>query len=160
MTAARVVVIDDTQANLILLANLLQEAGYEVRVANSALRGLTMIEKQPPDLVLLDITLPDKDGYWVCGELKQREALKNVPVIFLSAHDDEVSRARAFAAGGVEYLVKPFEASEILARVSQHVAIVTLRRENGTLRELVARAADPDPSKRPTTEELANALQS
>jgi len=159
MTAARVVVIDDTQANLILLANLLQEAGHEVRVANSAQRGLTLIEKQPPDLVLLDVNLPDRDGFDVCEDLKRNPALRHVPVLFLSAHDDAISRNRGFAAGGSEYLVKPFEAAEILARVDHYLALARLQRENARLRDLVARCADLDVSKRPTQDELDAALR-
>jgi DNA-binding response OmpR family regulator len=157
-TGARIVVIDDTQANLILLANLLQDAGHEVRVANSGGRGLAMIEKQPPDLVLLDVNLPDRDGFEVCADIKANQALRHVPVLFLSAHDDAASRNRGFAAGAAEYLVKPFEAAEILARVEHFLTFSRMQRENVTLRALLRRVADPDPSGRPTSDELSAAL--
>lgn len=135
---ASIVVVDDAPANLILLANILEEAGYEVRVANSGQRALTLIERQPPDLVLLDVNLPDQDGYEVCRELKTKEALRKIPVIFLSADDDPAAKARALAAGGDEYLVKPFDATEVLARIAIQLRLARALADNDRLRAEVA----------------------
>jgi DNA-binding response OmpR family regulator len=118
LDARGIVVVDDAPANLILLANILEEAGYEVRVANSALRALTLIFRQPPDLVILDVNLPDKSGYEVCAELKAKPELKNIPVLFLSADDSPAAEARALEAGGAQYLLKPFEAKDVLKAIA------------------------------------------
>ena len=125
----RIVVVDDAQANLMLLANLLHEAGHEVRISNSAERALTLMRRQTPDLVLLDINLPDRDGFYVCREMKGDETLSTIPVIFLSAHDDSASRAQAFKAGGAEYLTKPFDSAEVLSRVAHHLQLQMALRE-------------------------------
>ena len=164
--SATIVIIDDTQTNLVLLANLLQEAGYDVRVANSGLRGQSLIERQPPDIVFLDINLPDKDGYAICADLRKNEATRTLPIFFLSAHDNDEARAKAKQAGGDEYLLKPFEAGEILSRVALHLrvgaaekAAAATRAELAQLKErvqdLAARSGDPDPSRRPTTDDWA-----
>lgn len=134
-----IVVVDDAPANLILLANILEEAGHEVRVANSGQRALTLIERQPPDLVLLDVNLPDQDGYQVCRELKSKDALRSIPVIFLSADDNPEAKSRALEAGGAEYLVKPFEAGEVLARIALHLQLARALSVTEMLRAEAAR---------------------
>ena len=118
MSGARVLVVDDTQVNLVLLSGILQAAGYDVRIANSAARAMKALERQVADAVLLDVEMPETDGFELCRMMRQSPALAEVPVLFLSGHDDPAVRARAFAAGGVDYVVKPFEAEEVLARVS------------------------------------------
>jgi CheY-like chemotaxis protein len=123
MTGARILVVDDTQLNLVLLNGILQEAGYEVRVANNAARALKALERQPADVVLLDVEMPDTDGVALCRTLKAQPALADVPVVFLSGHDDATVRARAFAAGGADYIVKPFEAAEVLARIGTQLEL-------------------------------------
>lgn len=131
---ASIVVVDDAPANLILLANILEEAGYEVRVANCGQRALALVMRQPPDLVLLDVNLPDQDGYEVCREMKLNAALRSVPVIFLSADDHPAAKARAFDAGGVEYLLKPFDAFEVLARIAFQLRLARALADNEKLR--------------------------
>jgi CheY-like chemotaxis protein len=121
--ARGIVVVDDAPANLILLANILEGAGYEVRVANSAQRALTLIERQPPDLVILDVNLPDKSGYQVCAELKEKPELQDIPVVFLSADDSDAAEARALEAGGVRYLLKPFEAKDVLKAIAMELRL-------------------------------------
>ncbi len=124
-----IVVVDDAPANLMLLANILEEAGYQVRVASSALRALALVRRQPPDLILLDVNLPDRNGYDVCLELKGDSVLKEVPVIFLSADDSPAAREKALEAGGAEYLVKPFEAADVLTRITSQLLQASSRRE-------------------------------
>jgi CheY-like chemotaxis protein len=121
--ARGIVVVDDAPANLILLANILEGAGYEVRVANSAQRALTLIEREPPDLVILDVNLPDKSGYQVCVELKSKPDLKDIPVLFLSADDSDAAEAQALEAGGARYLLKPFEAKDVLKAIAMELRL-------------------------------------
>ena len=121
--------VDDNPHNLQLLSGILQGAGYTVRAANSGARALRILERDAPDLVLLDVEMPELDGYAVCREIRSRPALDGVPVIFVSALDDVAAKVRGFAAGGVDYVSKPFEAAEVLARVETHLAILRLRRE-------------------------------
>lgn len=136
--AFSVVVVDDAPANLMLLAGLLEDAGYDVRVANSGQRGLALIEREAPDVVLLDVNLPDRDGFAICRELRANPALEAMAVVFLSAADDPESRAKAREAGGAEYLVKPFEASEVLDRVRLHARLSRALKENARLRAELA----------------------
>src|SRR5688572_30040287 len=123
MSAGQIFIVDDNANNLALLSGILQDAGYEVRAANSGRRALQMAERQPPELILLDISMPEIDGYEVCRRLKQDPALAPVPVIFVSALDDVFDKVKAFEAGGVDYVPKPFQAAEVLARVSAQLRL-------------------------------------
>ena len=129
MSAGVILVVDDNAANLSLLTSLLNEAGYETRAANSGRRALQLVERSLPDLVLLDVTMPEIDGYQVCLRLKANAATSGVPVIFVSALDDVFDKVRAFETGGVDYVTKPFQAAEVLARVGTQLRISRLQRE-------------------------------
>jgi two-component system sensor histidine kinase/response regulator len=120
---ACVLVVDDTIANLRLLSNMLSEEGYEVRAVTNGPQALQAVERDPPDVILLDITMPEMDGYEVCRRLKARDRSKDVPVIFLTALTDTADKVRAFDAGGVDYVTKPFQLEEVLARVKTQVAL-------------------------------------
>jgi DNA-binding NtrC family response regulator len=139
VTAARILVVDDTPANVKLLADLLSVNGFDVVTAGSGREGLERAGAAPPDLVLLDVMMPDLDGFTVCERLKASEATRDVPVIFLTALQETLDKVRAFSAGGVDYLSKPFEPRELLARVGTHLALRRARREleeqNAKLRE-------------------------
>lgn len=117
-----IVVIDDTPDNLRLLFRILSKDGYRVRPLPSGAMGLTAIQKEPPNLILLDIMMPEMDGYSVCEALKANEQTRDIPVIFLSASNETNHKVKAFALGGVDYITKPFESEEILARVRNHIA--------------------------------------
>ena len=121
--AASVLVVDDTIENLRLLSNLLGEQGYEVRAVTNGRHALQAAEHDPPDLVLLDITMPDMDGYEVCRRLKATDRCKDVPVIFITALTDTADKVLAFDAGGVDCVTKPFQFAEVLARVKTHLAL-------------------------------------
>jgi len=136
VTAARVLVVDDTPANVKLLADLLSVNGFDVVTAGSGGEGLERAGTDPPDLVLLDVMMPDLDGFTVCERLKANAATRDVPVIFLTALHETLDKVRAFSAGGVDYLSKPFEPRELLARVGTHL---TLRRAHRELEEQNAR---------------------
>lgn len=129
MSQGDVFLLDDNAENLELLSRILAERGIAVRIANSARRGLSILRAHPPDLVLLDIVMPDMDGYEVCERLKSDEATHEIPVIFVSALFETLDKVRAFGAGGVDYVTKPFQPDEVVARVESQLRISRLRKE-------------------------------
>lgn len=134
-----VLLVDDNPVNLRLLSEILKPAGLTVRAATSGGRALEAARAQVPDLVLLDIELPDLSGFEVCEALCADPKTRGLRVIFVSAHDSLLGRSRGFRAGGVDYLTKPYEAAEVLARVATQLDIALLTRENEALRAEIAR---------------------
>lgn len=124
-----ILVVDDNPNNLRLLINMLTQQGYKVRPASSGSHALVTIEKDAPDLILLDIQMPEIDGYEVCRRLKANEQTEHIPVIFLSALNELFDKMTAFDVGGVDYITKPFQVEEVLARIQTHLALQTARRE-------------------------------
>jgi diguanylate cyclase (GGDEF)-like protein len=122
-TGNTIMVVDDTPANLRLLIGILAARGYQVRPATSGSHALAAAQANPPDLILLDITMPEMDGYTVCTALKADARTRQIPVIFISALDDVFDKVKAFAVGGVDYITKPFQAEEVHARVQTHLTI-------------------------------------
>lgn len=118
-----ILVVDDTPDNLRLLFHALSGEGYMVRCAKNGPMALTGAQAMPPDLVLLDVRMPQMDGYEVCRCLKQDPRMRDIPVIFLSAIDDGEHKARAFAVGGVDYIAKPFNITEVLARIRHQLMV-------------------------------------
>ena len=118
-----IVIVDDSPDNLRLLVEILHEQDYKVRPAPNGERALATIRKTPPDLILLDIMMPGKNGYEVCQELKDDPQTADIPVIFLSALNDVSDKVKAFRAGGVDYITKPFQSEEVLARVRTHLKL-------------------------------------
>ncbi|MDX1952854.1 MAG: hybrid sensor histidine kinase/response regulator [Verrucomicrobiota bacterium] len=116
-----ILAVDDTAVNLRLLTNMLGERGYQVRPVTSGRQALQAAERLVPDLILLDIYMPEIDGYEVCRQLKASETLRDVPVIFLTALTDTADKLKAFSVGGVDYISKPFQIDEVLARVKVHI---------------------------------------
>jgi signal transduction histidine kinase len=141
MSAGAILIVDDTPGNLDLLVDILEKHDYEVRVARSGRRALTAVAAAPPELVMLDINMPDMDGYEVCRRLKAAEATREIPVIFLSVNDDADDKVRAFHAGGADYVIKPFQAEEVLARVENQFKIWRLQRDLVTQREAAYEAS-------------------
>jgi PAS domain S-box-containing protein len=129
-----ILVVDDEPESLRVLAGILQQEGYTVRPANSGELALASIAAQPPDLILLDIRMPGLDGFEVCRRLKAEEAARNIPVIFQSAATDLADRLEGLRLGAVDYISKPFQREELLARVRTHLELALLR---GDLEELV-----------------------
>jgi len=140
-TKGTVLVVDDTPANLQLLESILQDKGYLVRAAISGQMALKAARHQPPDIILLDINMPEMNGYEVCRALKSDPCLALIPVIFVSAAVDTADKLRAFEEGGVDYVTKPFQPMEVLARVETHLALARTRaeleRKNETLKQLL-----------------------
>ncbi len=124
----RVLVLDDNPLNLMLLEEILSKAGYEVRSFTSGMEAIPAAIEWKPDLILLDVIMPEMNGYEVCQNLKADEKLKEIPVIFCSALVDAVEKVSAFSEGGVDYVTKPFDADEVLARVGTHLKIAFLQR--------------------------------
>lgn len=121
-----ILIIDDLQENLRLLVTLLQKEGYRVRPTRDGLRGLATAQAELPDLILLDIKMPGLNGIEVCQQLKADERTRHIPVIFLSALADTKDKIRGFQAGAVDYVTKPIEEDELLARVNTHLALRSL----------------------------------
>ncbi|HEY9904723.1 MAG TPA: response regulator [Candidatus Sericytochromatia bacterium] len=135
-TKGNILVVDDVPVNWQLLSSVLTEQGYEVRrVINGAL-ALSAAHSDPPDLILLDITMPDLDGYEVCQQLKASVATCDIPVIFLSALDQGLDKVKAFRVGGADYITKPFQTQEVIARVENQLTIV---RQRSSLQKQAAR---------------------
>lgn len=124
---ADILIVDDTAANLRLLSQTLTEAGYQVRAATSGARGLESALAVPPNLVMLDIRMPGMDGFEVCRKLKESDVTRDVPVIFISAVNELEEKVQALRAGGVDYITKPFQSEEVLARVETHLSLRRLQ---------------------------------
>jgi PAS domain S-box-containing protein len=123
-----ILVVDDTPDNLRLLASMLTEQGYKVRKAINGQLALMAAQSAPPDLILLDINMPDMDGYEVCERLKRDILTLDIPVIFISALDDVLDKVKAFNVGGVDYVTKPFQLQEVLARMDNQLTVRRLQR--------------------------------
>ena len=126
---ANILLVDDTQPTLRLLTDMLTKQGYKVRGVLNGPTALKAARLSPPDLILLDIMMPEMDGYEVCAQLKTDERTQNIPVIFLSALDETLDKVKAFSIGGVDYVTKPFEAGEVLARIETHLALRNMQKQ-------------------------------
>lgn len=124
---ADILIVDDTPANLQLLTKMLSEHGYRVRPVPNGTLALSTALIEPPDLVLLDIRMPEMDGYTVCEHLKMQEETREIPIIFISALDATQDKIKAFRVGGLDYITKPFQVEEVLARVETHLALRNLQ---------------------------------
>ena len=124
-----ILLVDDTPDNLRVLSAMLTNQGFEVRKALSGQRAIASVRADPPDLILLDIKMPEMDGYTVCQYLKDDPQTREVPIIFISALDDVLDKVRAFAVGGVDYVTKPFQEMEVLARIEHQLRIQRLQRQ-------------------------------
>ncbi len=164
--AGDILIVDDTPANLRLLAGMLGEQGYKVRPAPNGKLALMAARAAPPDLILLDINMPGMNGYEVCAALKDDPLTRDIPVIFISALDQTEDKVKAFTLGGVDYVAKPFQVEEVLARVRTHLALYVLQRQlaaaNQELRaanaELEASNADLNAFARTVAHDLKNPL--
>lgn len=134
-----ILVVDDTADNVRLLSRMLAGKGYKVFKALSGKMALTACFTSPPDLILLDVMMPEMDGYEVCRRLKTDEGTRKIPVIFLSALSDVGDKMKAFEVGGVDYVTKPFERAEVLSRVEIHLQLcrlqIDLEEKNSSLEE-------------------------
>jgi two-component system sensor histidine kinase/response regulator len=136
-----IMAVDDNPANLRLLEGMLRQQGYQVRSFPRGRLALAAAAENPPELILLDINMPEMTGYEVCQRLKSDEKLAQIPVVFLSALDETGDKVKAFRSGGVDYITKPFQLEEVQARVETHIELQRLQRtlqlQNDNLGELV-----------------------
>jgi two-component system sensor histidine kinase/response regulator len=126
---ASILVVDDTPANLQILFQMLKRKGYRARPVPSGTLALRAVEYEPPDLILMDINMPVLDGISTCIQLKENELYRDIPVIFVSARNDTFDKIKAFKAGGVDYVTKPFDTEEVLSRVETHLKIRSLQQQ-------------------------------
>lgn len=126
---ADILIVDDTLDNIRFLSTLLVEQGYSVRKALNGQMALTAVKTLLPDLILLDINMPEMNGYDVCKQLKENQETARVPVIFLSALDDVLDKVKAFQIGGVDYITKPFQFEEVLVRIQTQLTIRRLQNQ-------------------------------
>ncbi len=130
-----ILLVDDNPNNLKLLTKILQDSGYVIRASTSGKFALQAVGATPPDLILLDIMMPEMDGYEVCRQLKSNPDTADIPVIFISALSDTKDKLKAFDAGGVDFVSKPFQEAEVLARVNTHLTMRKISQELETLVE-------------------------
>ncbi len=139
---ADILAIDDTPENLALLSQMLTEKGYKVRSVTKGSTAIRGAKAAPPDLILLDVKMPEMNGYEVCRQLKADPGTANIPVIFISALGDVFDKVKAFKAGGVDYITKPFQVEEVLARLDTHLTIrnlqIQLQAQNAQLQQEIA----------------------
>ncbi|MCU0610067.1 MAG: response regulator [Chitinispirillaceae bacterium] len=128
-SAGSILIVDDNPTNIQMLGAVLKTGNYTVSVAMSGAEALQFLEKILFDVILLDVMMPEMDGYEVCRTLKRDDRLKAIPVIFLTAKTDTDDIVNGFKAGAIDYVTKPFQAEELLARVAAHVEIVRSRTE-------------------------------
>jgi signal transduction histidine kinase len=124
-----ILVVDDNRENLRLLTSVLTKQGYVVRAAPDGRLALASAQAKLPDLILLDVMMPEMDGYQICAQLKADERTRNIPVIFVSAADQVLDKVKAFSVGGVDYITKPFQMAEMLARVQTHLALRAMQKQ-------------------------------
>lgn len=126
--SSNILIVDDNPNNLQVLASILTADGFKVRPALSGEVALRAMEAQTPDLILLDIRMPGMDGYETCRQLKAQEVTRNIPVLFISALHEVEDKLQAFRVGAVDYITKPFQAEEVLARVHTHMELANTRK--------------------------------
>jgi diguanylate cyclase (GGDEF)-like protein len=124
----RILIVDDTPANLRMLKRILGGQGYTVHLAPNGESALRFLESMLPSIILLDIVMPGMNGYQLCERLKASARTREIPVIFVSAADNEVDKVRAFAAGGIDYIVRPLQPEELLARIKTHLSLRSLQK--------------------------------
>ena len=147
-TVPNIMIVDDMRFNLHLLLHVLESHGYEVRPALNGEQALLAAQSQRPDLILLDIIMPEMDGYEVCRQLKADERTHDIPVIFMSSLDEVLNKVKAFSAGGVDYITKPFEIEEVLARVETHLTLrylqQSLQKKNAVLKQEITKRKEAE----------------
>ena len=158
-----ILIVDDTLENLQFLSDMLCQNGYSVTAAPDGPTALMIAGNAPPDLVLLDIRMPEMDGYEVCARLKSDAKTKNIPVIFLSALDELQDKIRGFSLGGADYIAKPFQDEEVLARVKTHISLKrmqqSLEEQNIVLRGEITERKKAEDALKKINEELESRVQ-
>lgn len=138
-----ILLVDDTPANLGMLFEYLEQAGYKVLVATSGKAAITSVKYRMPDIILLDVMMPDIDGFETCRQLKANPLAKNIPVIFMTALDGTTDEVKGFELGAVDYITKPIQMIRVLARIKTHLTLHRLQKDlekkNAQLEEALAK---------------------
>lgn len=124
-----VLIVDDVTANLVILTDIIKKAGYVARPVTSVKQAMEAVDALLPDLILLDVTMPEIDGFEYCGMLKKNVKTRDIPVIFISAIATQESKEKGFNMGAVDFILKPFEAQEVYLRVNTHLKLYRMQRE-------------------------------
>lgn len=155
----RILVVDDTPGNVALLAETLEPHGYEILVASRGEVALKIVQRTLPDLILLDIVMPGRDGFEICRELKSMERTREAPVLFITGRNETEAVTKGFDAGAVDYILKPFRAEEVVSRVKTHLRIAALTRElrekNRELEEEITRRRSAEEERQFAVERLS-----
>ncbi len=130
---ARILIVDDNPRNIQILGTILKHEGYQIIIAQNGYQAIKATKKAPPDLILLDIMMPQMDGFETCKKLKQDSAAKEIPIIFLTAKADTEDIVKGFEMGAVDYVTKPFNSVELLARVKTHMELSYKRKLQGVI---------------------------
>jgi len=136
----RILIVEDAPANIQALAAILKEQGYQISVATNGKQALDVLARMQPDLILLDVMMPEMDGFETCRRLKAAEQWRHIPVIFLTSKSETTDIVQGFELGAVDYVAKPFNAHELLARVNTHLTLDELRRSLAAKNVELARA--------------------
>jgi class 3 adenylate cyclase/CheY-like chemotaxis protein len=138
--SSRILIVDDTPANIRVLSSALKQEGYQISVATSGLQALAEVQRLHPDVILLDVMMPEMDGFETCRRLKESHLTSDIPIIFLTARTETTDIVHGFEAGAVDYVAKPFNSCELLARVKTHLTVDQLRRSLAAKNAELARA--------------------
>ena len=145
LSKCQIMVVDDTPNNLKLLDQMLSEVGYVVSCFPRASMAINSALASPPDLILMDINMPEMDGYTACEKIKNMEKMSHIPIIFISALTNTEDKIKAFQKGGVDYITKPFHFEEVDARIKTHIRLKKLQEElakhNQDLEEMLSERA-------------------
>ncbi len=132
-----ILIVDDNPQNIQLLGSIIKEELYELAFATRGTDALTYLKSEKPDLILLDIMMPEMDGYAVCEKIKANPETREIPIIFLTAKKEAEDIVKGFKVGGVDYITKPFYPIELMARIENHLAIKRAREEIKTLKGII-----------------------
>lgn len=147
-----ILIVDDTLRNVQVLGTILKQEGYQIMVAQNGFQALKVVEKAPPDLILLDIMMPEMDGFETCRCLKENRATRDIPVIFMTALSDTEDKVKGLEIGAIDYITKPIQQREVLARIATHL---TLR----NLQKIIEQQSVATEKQKLSVEQKANQLQ-
>ncbi|HBB33768.1 MAG TPA: hybrid sensor histidine kinase/response regulator, partial [Cyanobacteria bacterium UBA9273] len=158
-----ILIVDDSPNNLGVLYDTLHHGGFEIAVAMDGLTAIEQIEYEPPALILLDIKMPGIDGFETCRRLKENPATRDIPVIFMTALADTVDKVKGLNLGAVDYIIKPFQQEEVLARVRVHLKLRTLTKaleeQNGRLLQEIEQRTAAEAALQKLTQELEQQVE-
>ena len=158
ITSATILIVDDTPNNLQVLFSYLETAGFEVLLAEDGESAIQIAQTQNPDLILLDVLMPNIDGFATCSRLKSQASTKDIPVIFLTALSETVNKVQGFKLGGVDYITKPTEQEEVLARIQTHLRVQKMAHALAAKNEELQQALDFEALIRRITDKVRDSL--